>query len=438
MSNQQPPSSASGTNADPAELAALRAENAALQAELAAYAASADRGVGVRGVVTWVLVALSLVAVLASFHAVWLQTTIADEDRFVATFAPLTEEPAVVTALSQRLADELIIAADVVGVLEGILPRNLAVLAAPVAEGLRDLTADVANEVISSEVFAGIWRQALRLSHNTASLVLSTDGRVSIDLNEAAGEVVGELEARGVTLVSGVVVELPEIVLFQNDQLESAAGALRLVDTMGWFLPLLALALIAAAIAVASDRRRTTAVIGFGTAVASLVTLVVVRLVRGATVSTLPDDTNRAAAEAIWDTTLRFHRQSLWALMLVGLLVGFLAWIGGHSHRAVATRAWWNTTIDQLRGPDATVPSSGFARFLAAWQGPIQWAAIILGLLFLLVVPAPSGLLVIATAFVVTAIVVLVQVIGGPDRATVSVEVLVLEAEEVEEPPAGL
>ena len=84
------------------------------------------------------------------------------------------------------------------------------------------------------------------------------------------------------------------------------------------------------------------------------------------------------------------------------------------------------------------MPSSGFARFLAAWQGPIQWAAIILGLLFLLVVPAPSGLLVIATAFVVTAIVVLVQVIGGPDRATVSVEVLVLEAEEVEEPPAGL
>ena len=72
------------------------------------------------------------------------------------------------------------------GVIEQSLPRDLAFLTVPVTEGLRNLTADVANDVIRSDAFAGIWRQALRLSHNAASLVLSTEGKVAIDLNEAA------------------------------------------------------------------------------------------------------------------------------------------------------------------------------------------------------------------------------------------------------------
>jgi hypothetical protein len=414
VADQQTPSSEIDTNSVVAELEALRAENAALRAELAAAGEPAGRDYGLRSVVSWILVALSLVAVVAGVHAAWVQSTIADEDRFVSTFAPLPQEPAVAAALSQRLANELIIGADVAGVIEQSLPRDLAFLTVPVTEGLRNLTADVANDVIRSDAFAGIWRQALRLSHNAASLVLSTEGKVAIDLNEAAGEVVAELEARSVTLLSDLQVELPEIVLFQNDQLESAAGALRLIDTMGWFLPLLAVVLIAAAIWVAPDRRRATAVIGFGSAIVILIMLVAVRLVRGGTVSSIDDETQRAAAEAIWGTTLRFYRQSMWSLLVLGLIVGLAAWVMGTSPRALRTRAWWRATIERWRRGDATAPTSGVARFVADWQRPIQVIVLILGLLFLLLVPAPSGWLVIVTALVVLAVIAVVQVVAGP------------------------
>lgn len=414
VGDRQPEPPDIDTGAVLAELEALRVENAALRAELDASPQRARGGGRLRPAVSWVLAALALLAVVAGAHAAWVQTTIADQDRFVATFAPLPQEPAVATALSQRLADELILAGDVAGVVEQGLPADLAFLTVPVTEGLRNLTADVAGRVIGSDVFAGIWRQALRLSHNAASLVLSTDGRVAIDLDEAAAEVVTELEARGVTLLSDVEVELPEIVVFENDQLESAAGALWLVDTMGWFLPLLALALIAAAIWVALDRRRATAIIGFGTAITILLVLVVVRLARAGTVSAIDDETQRAAAEAVWDTTLRFYRQGLWTLVVVGFVVGLAAWIFGTSPRAAGLRAWWADMIDRRRAPDAAAPTTGLARAVGEWQRALQWGAVVVGSLFILIVPDPSPWSVILTAIVVVGIIAVVQVIAGP------------------------
>ena len=45
--------------------------------------------------------------------------------------------------------------------------------------------------------------------------------------------------------------------LWQSDEIAAAAQALELIETLGWFLPLLALILIGLAIWVSPDRRRT-------------------------------------------------------------------------------------------------------------------------------------------------------------------------------------
>jgi len=52
------------------------------------------------------------------------------------------------------------------------------------------------------------------------------------------------------------------------------------------------------------------------------------------------------------------------------------------------------------------------------WKRTIQIVAVLLGLLFVLVGPPPSGLLVIVTAAVVLGIVVLVEVLAGPETAS--------------------
>lgn len=401
-----------------AQLAALQAENDELRAQLAAEPepVPADGGHAVRNVISWILVVLAVLAVIAGVFAAWVQTTITDEDRFVDTFAPLPKNEAVATALSERLADDLVEGASVSTVVEQNLPSELSFLAVPIAEGVRTLTADVADGVIRSDAFSGIWQFALRASHATASAVLSTGGKVSVDLNEAANEVVAALEERGVTLLSEQEFELPEIVLFQNDQLEEAAETIEFIDTMGWFVPLLAVILIGLAIWIAPDRRRITAALGFGSAIGLLITLVLVRIIRANTVADLEDETQRAAAEAVWDTTLRFYTQAMWALIVLALIVGFVAWVAGPSERAGRIRAWWRGTIANWQGEDATRPTSGAAGFVADWKRPLQWIVIAVGLLFLFFLPTASIWWVMITALLALALIAIIQVVAGPDR----------------------
>lgn len=402
---------------DADELQQLRDENTALRAQLDRPSEAQRRSRGFRSVTSWILVVLAAFTVVAGVHAVWLQTTIVDEDRFVATFAPLPKDPAVSAALSERLADELMVAGGVASAVDESLPEELAFLAVPITEGFRTVTAEVADGVIRSDEFSGIWRFVLRASHNAASLVLSTNGKIAIDLNNAADEVVAALEGQGIDILSGQDIELPEIVLFQNEQLQAAAEALNIIETLGWALPFLALALIALAMWVSPNRRRTAAALGFGTAIATLASLAVVRVFQSSTVSNIDNETQRAAAEAVWDTTLRFYRQSMWAVLILASIAGISAWIAGPSSRAARARAWWHRTLDRWQGPDATIPTSGVAGFIAAWKRPIQWAAVILGLLVVVLGPPTSVWAVLATALIVLVAVAIVEVVGGPAPA---------------------
>ena len=207
----------------------------------------------------------------------------------------------------------------------------------------------------------------------------------------------------------------PEIVLWQSDEIAAASQALELIETLGWFLPLLALILIGLAIWVSADRRRTISALGFGSAIAFLVTLVLIDVTKANTVGAIEDDIARPAAVEIWETTVRFFVQASWALIVLGLIVGFVAWVFGPSERAQRVRTWWNETIERWRGDDATVPTSGFAGFIATWKRTIQWGAVVLGLLFIILVPDASAWAVIITALVVLVIVAVVEVVGGPN-----------------------
>jgi hypothetical protein len=163
------------------------------------------------------------------------------------------------------------------------------------------------------------------------------------------------------------------------------------------------------------NRRRTIAAIGFGTALGLLLTLVIVRLIRAGTVAAIDDESLRAAAEAVWDTTLRFYRQSMWALILLALIVGFAAWIAGPAERAGRTREWGNLTIARWQGSGGEAPTSGATGFVAAWKRPLQWGTLGIGLLFLLVGPDPSVWSVVIPVVVVLIVVTSLEVIAGPE-----------------------
>jgi uncharacterized membrane protein len=400
-----------------AQLAALQAENEALRAQLGQQPEPAPEGGGVqwRSVFSWILVVLAVIAVVFGAFAFWLQTTITDEEQFVQTYKDIQREEAVATALSQDISEAFISGGNVETFVADTLPPDLEFLTVPLTDALRTVTADVTKEVLQSDAFAGVWQAVLRVAHTVTLKAIRTEGEIAIDLNEVAGEVSSALEERGITVFEGQDIELPEIVLWQSDEIAAASQALELIETLGWFLPLLALILIGLAIWVSPDRRRTIGALGIGTAIALLVTLVVVDVTKANTVGAIEDDIARPAAVETWETTVRFFVQASWAVIVLGLIVGFVAWVVGPSERAQRIRTWWNETIERWRGADATVPTSGFAGFIATWKRTIQWGAVVLGLLFIILVPDASAWAVIITALVVLVIVAVVEVVGGPN-----------------------
>lgn len=404
------------------ELAVLRAENEVLRYQLDARRA---KGPVWRRILAGVLAVLAIIAVVASVQALWLKTTLQDEDRFVATFSQLPQEDAVANVLSIRVANGVVEAAGVEVFVADALPDEISFLASPLTTAIEDLIARVANEVIQSDAVTSVWTATLRVTHKAVSAILTgndralaaEEGKVAIDLDQVGAVVLDRVEATGLDLPE-IDVSLGQIILYENEDLAAVRSVAQGINTIGWFFPLLALVLIAAAIWATPNRRRMTQFLGFGTALGLLLSLAALRISRHATLNGIDDEIQREAAGSAWDTIVARLIQSTWALLLLALIIGFIAWATGPSERAHRVTAWTSRTIDAWRRPIEDQPS-GFTAFLAEWKRTIQVVIVVAGLLFVLFGPPPSGLLVIVTAAVVLAIVGLVEVFAGPERAAV-------------------
>ena len=406
---------------DEAQLAELKAENEELRAQLEAEKrADEDRGPLWRRIVAGILAVLAIVAVVAAVEALWLKTTLENEDQFVATFEPLPQNDAVASALSVRLANGVVETTEVQVFITDLLPSGLSFLALPITESVTEVIATASNEVIQSDQVTTVWSTALRGTHIAVSAVLSgndralvaENGAVAIDLNEVAAVIVERVEALGFELPD-TDVDLGAVVIYESDQLAAAQDVAQAISTIGWFLPLIALVLIALAVVASTNRRKMVAILGFGTAVALLLSLVTLRVTRNALLGDIEPQISRNAAEAIWDITLARLIGATWALLLLALIVGFVAWLVGPSARAEGMRARGASAMDGWRRPLEDEPGA-FTLFLVEWKRTIQVVIVVLGLLFVLFGPTPTGWLVIGTALVVLGLVVLVEVLAGP------------------------
>ena len=377
-----------------------------------------------RNGVAAILALLMLFNLSAGVYVVWLSNTITDEDQFVSTFEPLLQDEAVALALSLRVANGVVEATDMSEFVGRALPDGLAFLALPLTRAVRDQLAEIAHDVITSDGVTTAWSGALRTTHKAASAVLTgndgaliaDDGQVALDLNEIVAIVVEQVEQIGLDLPE-TDLQVDPIVLYQSDQLAAAQNIAAAANAIGWIVWLILLVLSAVAIWVAADRRWIVAFIGFGGAIVAVIDLVGMRIARAALLNGTQTEVGRAAAASVWDTTTALLVSGVWAVGVLFLIIGIVAWARGPSETANRLTASTARVIDRWRD-GANEEPSGFAVFLGEWKRLIRVVAVTLGFLFLLFGPAPSGLLVIATAAVVLGVLILVEVLAGPSPST--------------------
>ena len=273
-----------------------------------------------RRILAKVVAVVAIIAIVLAVVVGWEKAVLQNEDQFVATLQDLPSDDAVATALSIRISERIIERTGVGDFVVTVLPEPLAFLATPLMGTITESVTGITYNVLTSDGFTTVWTASLRVTHRSASAILSGNdgalvsegGTVAIDLNEIADVVVARVESRGITLPD-LGIELGEIVLYESDQLAAAQTVAGALDTAGWLVPLLALLLIAGALWTATDRRRMTSFLGFGTAIGLLVLLASLRTGRSVVFGGVESEISRNAGLVVWDTLLRALVQTAWA-----------------------------------------------------------------------------------------------------------------------------
>ena len=360
-------------------LDALEAESARLRAELddpavRSFAPAPPGARGARGRATLAVVLVVLGALLAPVAAVaaWADALVEDTDRWVATVGPLSDEPAVQRAVTDRLTTAIVdaadlpqLAGDLTAAVAGLgLPPRLGgfveSLRGPLADAATDLVRRTVEHVVTSDEFSAAWVAANRTAHRQlvatlrgdpdAIAQLGPDGTLSLQLTPVIDAVRQRLVERGFTLLE----RLPQIdatfPLVTGADLVRFQDAYRLLHALGTWLPWVSLALLVAGVLAARHRSRTLVVAGLALAGAMLVLAVGLAVGRSLYAQSLPATVQRPdVAVLVYDQVVSFLRVAVRAVAVLGLVVALVAFVAGGSSAARSLRSSWSRMLAALR-----------------------------------------------------------------------------------------
>ncbi|MBG6223753.1 hypothetical protein IWX63_000301 [Arthrobacter sp. CAN_A2] len=349
------------------EIARLSAEVARLQSQLrtdpleAPPPAPRRRTGRGRAFLAVVLIALGVLLAPLAVVAAWTKAEVTNTDQFVATVAPVLDDPAFQSYLVDEITAAVYESVDIETItsdlFDGIATLDLPPRAAdalqlleqPAVEGAQSLIRSTTEQLIASDGFEQVWDQALRSSHSgltsaisgdtSGAVVISDTGEVGIQLGPIIAAVKEQLTAQGFALADRIPAIDRTVVVAQSDDLAQARTAYQAIDVLGFVLPWVSIALLAAGVLVARRKARALIWAGVGLAVAMAFLALGVAIGRIAMVSALsPQYMPSGAAEAIYDTLVPLLYSTALAVGVAAVTTAVVAYFAGPFRGAVAVR----------------------------------------------------------------------------------------------------
>ncbi|KQO94442.1 hypothetical protein ASF30_20875 [Leifsonia sp. Leaf264] len=430
--------------------AALAAENAALRAELEAARSAAETvpinpvdeilvpTTKVRrphssrwwAVLSAFLIVIGLILAPTAVVAGWAKNQLSSTETFVATFAPLADDPAV----QELVTDQVVVAindqVDVDGLTNslfdgvqelGLGPKASAaldLLRAPAVAGIQSLIQDSVSKFVESDAFSAIWEQALTVTHNQLLATLNGDenaaigiddkGQIGVQLAPIIDEVKKVLVNQGIGFASQIPTIDKTIVIAQSDQAVLAQSLYGVAVAIGIWLPWVALAFLVAGVLVA--RRRIVAILGasIGLAIAMVVLASGLGVGRILVIANLaPSIMSAAAAGAIYDQVLVFIHATITSVAVLAVTVAIVSWLSSSYGPAVKLRSLFLGWVSWLRSSaeERGVTTGRFGEWLYRQRVLVRIAVGVIAAALILFVRPLSPAFIIWTA--VIAIIVL-------------------------------
>jgi len=359
-----------------AELERVKAERNQLEAKVETL--KAPKRHRLRRIFAPILVALAVLVFTVTVPAAWGARTVLNTDRYVATVAPLAEDPAVQQSIATSLTDEVFVALNVQQLISNALAsigERATLLTGPLTNALHGFVQDQVLKVVQSDAFQTFWVEANRFVHTQVLAVLrgETDtvsvvgGKVTLNLLPLVNLALASIERVSSDLVGGQVtlptiqpgdvpseaisrleqalgIDLPDnygqIVVYDSNDLEALQKALYWSERLVILLLILIPILVAAALVVSTRRRRTLVQLTVGGAIG----LVIVRRVAIISRDSLFDRVNtqrHPAVRVLADTLIDRLFLITGILLAIILLTLVIALVTGPYPWAVSFRGWF-------------------------------------------------------------------------------------------------
>ncbi|MEW1637081.1 hypothetical protein AB0469_23745 [Streptomyces sp. NPDC093801] len=310
-----------------------------------------------------VLLLLALLLSPVAVVSAWVDDTITDTDRYVQTVAPLADEPAVQNAVNDKLTARVVANVDVKAITEALgralkqadapplVVEKSQALEGPLKSAITSAVHAVVAKVVASDQFETVWTEANRraqaavvnvLTGEGSSAVASKGDTIVLDLGTLTDQLKQRLTDAGFEKASAIPEVDKQIPLLKVDKLNKAQDAMRLLNVVGVWLPVVALALAALAIWCAPAHRVWLMATAVGVGVMMGVLLVALAVARRIYLDSVPPQTLPPdAAAVIYDTMVRFLRESARTLIVVAVVTLLAAYLygPGRGARVVRTEA---------------------------------------------------------------------------------------------------
>jgi hypothetical protein len=308
------------------------------------------------------LLVLGSLSIVVSGVTVWAHEVLLDSDRYAAMVAAVSGDPAVIDAISGKVATSAVSALDIQGRLEKVLPGPAAIIAGPIADQVEQTLEQVIGNVLVSPNFQTVWVDANRALHakvvaflrGDTTVLQARDGIVYLDVYPLIDAVLRQLQQIGIIpadaelpdasnfelgttgralLERTLNVTLPDdfaaIPLFEAAKLQKIQGIVQAFDAITIGSVLLTVLLLLGAIFLARRRRRMVMAVGLGAIVGLMLLSIAVRAGRAYVVSTLADPQGAAAVGAIFNAAITDLRSVLIWVAVAGLIVVVVAYLIG-------------------------------------------------------------------------------------------------------------
>ena len=385
-----------------------------------------------------VLIVLGCILAPLSVVAVWTANQVSDTDRYVANVAPLIKDPAIQSALTNRLTNEIVAKIDVKGLTDqaaaelsqkGLtqIGSLLQGVSGSLASGVQGFVHSSISKIVTSPRMATAWTQVNRVASQQLNAVLSgrggrngalavSNGQVTLDLAPLEAVAKQDLVARGLTIADKIPIVHATFALFPSKNLGKAQKAYRILNDLKIVLPIVTVALLGLGVFAARGRRRALIGAGLGFAASMLVLGAGLAIARTLYLNSLPATASTDAAAAAFDILVRFIRTGLRTLLVVGLIVTVGAFFTGPSRAAVQTRSALSSGLGRLRrsGESAGLDTGPVGRWTYANRHLLRIGVVALaGLIFVFWGRPTAAVTIVIAVFLLVAL-GLIELIGRP------------------------